>query len=180
MIVTELKIDLPAGKLLLRSPEETDAEMLIDYLRTVNAESRFLSKEPEEITFSAEGEAAFIRANREAEHEVMLLGFLNGEYVGNCSLSGFGTMRSRHRAVLGIALYQKYTGLGIGRAMIGQLMTIAREWGLEQIELEVVADNKRAIRLYEQMGFVRSGTLTRNMKYKDGTYADAYWMVKQL
>ena len=30
------------------------------------------------------------------------------------------------------------------------------------------------------MGFKIMGTFPNNMKYKDGTYADAYWMMKKL
>ena len=44
----------------------------------------------------------------------------------------------------------------------------------------MVADNDRAIALYKKIGFEKMGTFPHNMKYKDGTYADAYWMVKIL
>ena len=60
------------------------------------------------------------------------------------------------------------------------LIKIAKEKGIEQLELEVVADNDRAIALYKKIGFEKMGTFPHNMKYKDGTYADAYWMVKIL
>lgn len=80
----------------------------------------------------------------------------------------------------GNRLIQKYTGMGIGKAMIEKLVAVAREKGIEQMELEVVADNKRAISLYKKMGFDIFGTFPDNMKYKDGTYADTYWMMKRL
>jgi ribosomal protein S18 acetylase RimI-like enzyme len=51
---------------------------------------------------------------------------------------------------------------------------------MEQIELEVVKDNTKAFSLYKKMGFEVMGTLPNNMKYKDGTYTDAYLMVKKL
>ena len=50
----------------------------------------------------------------------------------------------------------------------------------EQAELEVIADNKNAIALYEALGFVKYGQFPNNMKYADGTYADAIWMMKKL
>ena len=46
--------------------------------------------------------------------------------------------------------------------------------------LEVVTENRRAISLYQKMGFRICGTLPDNMKYKDGTYADVYWMMRKL
>ena len=140
----------------------------------------FFVKEPEEITLTLEEEIAFIEHQNSSENNLLMIGLLDGEYVGNCSLMGNGAMRYQHRASMGIALYQKYTGLGIGKVMIENLLTIAKEKGLEQIELEVVADNERAIALYKKLGFQIYGTFPDNMKYKDGTYADAYWMMKKL
>ena len=180
MRIKEDTIQLKDHQLFFRSPEEKDAEMLLEYLKTTCGETRFLVKEPEEITMTLEEEVQFIRRQNESGDSLMILGFLDGEYVGNCSLMGMGASRYRHRASMGIALFQKYTGMGIGKAMIEKLFSIAREKKIEQIELEVVADNERAISLYKKMGFEICGTMPRNMKYKDGTYADAFWMMKRL
>ena len=64
--------------------------------------------------------------------------------------------------------------------MMEELASIAKEKGLEQIDLEVNADNKRAISLYERMGFEIMGTFPNYTKYEDGSYADTYWMLKRL
>ncbi len=180
MRINEDIIKIKGHDLLLRNATEEDAEMLLKYLKTTCGETRFLVKEPEEITLTPEEERQFINNQNESEHNLMLLGFLDGEYVGNCSFTGMIPCRYQHRASMGIALYQKYTGMGIGKAMIKKLFAAAKEKGIEQIELEVVADNKGAIALYRKMGFEIFGTLPNNMKYKDGSYADVYWMMKQL
>lgn len=180
MRIDEEIIKVNGHDLLLRNAGEGDAEMLLEYLKTTCGETRFLAKEPEEITLTLEEERQFINAQNASEYNLMLLGFLDGEYVGNCSFMGMSQSRYRHRVSMGIALYQKYTGMGIGKAMIEKLVAVAREKGIEQMELEVVADNKRAISLYKKMGFDIFGTFPDNMKYKDGTYADAYWMMKRL
>lgn len=180
MRIEDKILTVNGGELLLRNPREEDARMLIDYLKITCGETRYLVKEPEEITMTLEEEEAFIRKQNDSENSLILLGFLNGRYVGNCSLMGNGPLRYRHRVSMGIALYQEFTGLGIGRAMIGALLKIAGEKGFEQVELEVVKDNERAIRLYREMGFEICGTFPNNMKYKDGSYADAYYMVRRL
>lgn len=64
--------------------------------------------------------------------------------------------------------------------MIEKLISVAKEKGFEQIELEVVADNERAIHLYKSLGFEICGMCPNHMKYKDGTYADVYWMMRKL
>ena len=180
MYVEEYVIQLDGTELRLRNAREEDAEILIDYLKQTCGETRFLVKEPEEITLTIEQEKNFIRNQNESEGNLMLLAFLNGKYIGNCSLMGNAPSRYRHRASVGIALFQAYTGMGIGRKMLELLCEIAKEKGIEQLELEVVADNDRAIALYKKIGFEKMGTFPHNMKYKDGTYADAYWMVKIL
>lgn len=180
MRIEDKILTVKGGELLLRNPREEDARMLINYLKVICGETRYLVKEPEEITMTLEEEEAFIRKQNDSENSLILLGFLNGRYVGNCSLMGNGPLRYRHRVSMGIALYQEFTGLGIGRAMIGALLKIAGEKGFEQVELEVVKDNERAIRLYREMGFEICGTFPNNMKYKDGSYADAYYMVRRL
>ena len=180
MKIEERNIDLNGHELILRNAKESEASMLLEYLKTTCGETRYLVKEPEEITLTLEEERAFIEHQNSSENDLLMIGLLDGEYVGNCSLMGNGAMRYQHRASMGIALYQKYTGLGIGKVMIENLLTIAKEKGLEQIELEVVADNERAIALYKKLGFQIYGTFPDNMKYKDGTYADAYWMMKKL
>lgn len=180
MIIEESITKINGHELLLRNAIEEDAEMLLEYLKTTCAETRFLVKEPEEITLTLEEERHFINSQNTANFNLMLLGFLDGEYVGNCSLMGNGPCRYQHRVNMGIALYQKYMGMGVGKTMIKKLINFAKEKGIEQIELEVVADNVKAITLYKKMGFEIFGTFPNNMKYKDGTYADAYWMMKRL
>lgn len=59
-------------------------------------------------------------------------------------------------------------------------LDVAKEIGYEQVELEVISDNKRAIALYRELGFEKYGSFPRNMKYANGTYADADWMMKRL
>lgn len=180
MRIDDIKIMMNGKELLLRSATEEDAQMLLDYIKVTCGETRFLVKEPEEITMTVEQERNFINNMNASDNSLLLLGFLDGEYVGNCSFAGSGARRYKHRVSMGIALYQKYTGMGIGRVMIENIIEIAREKGFEQMELEVVANNERAIHLYKKMGFEIYGTFPDNMKYKDGTYADAYWMMRKL
>lgn len=180
MLIEKEIYDLEGKELLLRSPGKEDAAILIDYLRTTCEETRFLSKEPEEVLLTLEEEKEFIRKMNVSDDSVMILAFLDGEFAGNCSFSGQGLKRQKHRATMGIALYQKYTGMGIGRLLIEKLCNIAKERGFEQMELEVMVENERAIHLYKKMGFKIYGVFPGNAKYKDGTYGDAYWMMKKL
>ncbi len=166
---------------ILRNAEESDAEDLIQYLRVVSAETPFLVREPEEILLTIEQEREFLREKKESAKELMLIAVANGKHIGNCSVMQLGTNRRyAHRCQIGIALYQEYCSRGIGRKMIEVALERAKEAGYEQAELEVIAGNEKAISLYKQLGFEKYGVFPDNVKYKDGSYADAFWMMKKL
>lgn len=178
--ITTIK-DKQDREIILRSAEEKDAESLLDFLKITAAETPFLLREPDEIALSIEQEQDFIKAKKDSENEILLIAEIQGKHIGNCSLMSVGGFRRyRHRCEIAIALYQEYCGLGIGKAMLEMLLDIAKQVGYEQAELEVIANNKAAIALYEKLGFQKYGTFPDNMKYADGSYADAYWMMKKL
>lgn len=182
MIIEPITIKDKLGRdVLLRAAKTEDASDLIKYLKATSAETPFLIREPDEITITLEKEESFIRDKIDSERELMLLAFVEGKHVGNCSLMSLAPYkRYQHRCEVAIALYKEYWGLGIGKAMLETVLKVAASLGYEQAELEVVAENESAISLYEKLGFKKYGTFPDNMKYPDGSYRDAYWMMKKL
>jgi len=166
---------------VLRSAQSSDAEALIEYLKVTTGETPYLIREPEEVTITLEQEKRFIESKIDAERELMLVATIDGKHIGNCSLMSIAPYkRYAHRCEVAIALYQEYCGCGIGKAMMQTVLDVAKELGYEQAELEVISDNKGAIAMYESLGFEKFGIFPNNMKYSDGTYADAEWMMKRL
>ena len=186
MVLTEEKYELDGREILLRSANESadDANMLIDYLKTVTGETRFLMCEQDEIKYTTERELDFIKEHNESDNGLLILAFVNGEYAGNCSFEGkTSSRRAKHRAGIGIALFQKYTGFGLGRLLLEVLLRKIKEQGYEQAEqaeLTVVGGNDRAYHLYESMGFKECGRIPNANKYDDGTYSDDILMVCDL
>lgn len=181
MLIDEERLTLNGHEILLRSATAEDAQMLIDYLRTVCGETRFLMKEADEVNLTVEQEINFIEGHNRAPDGLLIIAFLDGEYAGNCSFdSKAGSKRNAHRAGLGIALYQKYTGYGLGRILMEKMIKYAKKLGYEQMELTVVQGNERAIGLYKSAGFEECGRIPNANKYDDGTYADDIFMVKKL
>ena len=173
--------DKNGNEFILRNAEAGDASDLIRYLKVTAGETPYLVREPEEISITEEQEQKFLQSRIDAERELMLVAIVDGKHAGNCSLMSVGgANRYRHRCNVAIALYREYCGRGIGKVMLETILETAKALGYEQAELEVIADNKPAIALYEKLGFIKYGTFPDNMKYKDGNYADAYWMMKKL
>lgn len=182
MYFPEKEVKLKDGRIaVLRSASVEDAADCIRYLKITAAETPFLLREPEEAEMALEQEEAFLRSRLDDPRSLMLIARIDGEYAGNCGLvSEGGAFRTRHRCGMGIALYQKFCGLGLGRIMIKTVVDVAKELGYEQMELEVVEGNDRARHLYENLGFVPFGVRPHALKYKDGHYADETLMVKKL
>ncbi len=174
-------IDKNGRKVILRNAEVEDAEALIEYLKVTTGETPFLIREPDEVTLSLEQEQNFIKDKIDATRELMLIATIDGNHIGNCSLMTIAPYkRYAHRCDVAIALYQEYCGCGIGKIMLQTVLKVAKNVGYEQAELEVISDNYKAISLYKKMGFKKCGHFPDNMKYADGKYADADWMMKKL
>ena len=167
---------------LLRAPVEGDAEMMLDYLMTTSAETPYMIREPEEVrTDLEEEEREFLRKAAEHPRRLMVSAYVEGQLAGTCSFAPASERnRMRHRCRVGISLYRAFWGLGIGTALMGEILAGAKTAGFEQAELEVVSANAPAIGLYKKMGFEATGTIPHAFKYKDGSYGDNLFMVKDL
>ena len=179
MILNEEEHVLNGNKIVFKSPCVEDAEMLIKYLKTVTGETPFLECGSDEVGLTLESEIEFIKSHNDSENDLLMLAFVNGEHAGNCSYRTVGSSRrNKHRARLGIALYEKFTGLGLGKMMMTRMLEIVKDSGFEQAELFVIGGNERACRLYESLGFVETGRVPNATKFDDGSYADEIYMVK--
>ncbi len=182
MIFKEKKIKLKNGEVcVLKSPEITDAEKLLEYLKKTSSETDFMLRYPEEVTMTIDEEKKFINSIIENPNSIMISAFLGDRLVGNASLNSVGSfIKTSHRANFGIAIVKDAWNLGIGRALITEILRFASESSFEQVELEVVSINRNAIKLYEQFGFEIYGNRDNGFKFKDGTYATEYLMMKKL
>lgn len=182
MVIEEKKVILKNGQTcILRSPRIEDAAQMIEYLKISAGETDFLLRYPEEVNVTLEQERDMLQWYLASERNVMLMAEIDGVIVGNSSFVSVGKkIRVRHRCSVGIALYKKVWGLGIGTALLEMLIAKAVECDYEQMELDVLSKNDRAIHLYEQMGFVKCGIRPNAIRHKDGTYDDDIIMVRQL
>lgn len=162
--------------LLLREAEETDAKDVLAYLNRVGGESGNLLFGRDEFSMPLEQEQQFLTALRKQERSLMLLGLHGGELVSVSSLSCFdGRARTAHRAELAVSVRKDHWGLGVGRAAMEALIGFAGRKGLEVLQLDVRADNDRAVALYRSLGFETLGRYRRFFKI-GGEYYDAYSM----
>lgn len=174
------KYELKNGKqLIVKVPEISEAQALIDYMKEVDCETRFLAREPGEFAFTVEQEVAFISSLSEDQNSQLLIAEIDGQIVANCSVGiVMNNLRYLHRAALGISVRESYWGQGIGTILMKECINWCIVHSVEQLELEVITQNVRAIELYKKLGFEKYGTKKNALKYSDGTYADEYYMIK--
>ena len=102
----------------------------------------------------------------------------DGTLIGTAGLNVHPNPRMRHGATLGILVHTGYQNQGVGTALMKTVLDLADNWlMLVRVELEVFADNERAIHLYEKFGFEKEG-LMRMSVVRDGQYRDNYKMAR--
>jgi RimJ/RimL family protein N-acetyltransferase len=99
----------------------------------------------------------------------------NSAVVGWCDIQRHPFPSHSHRGTLGMGLVPDYRGGGVGVRLMDEVLKRAFATGFVRVELNVRADNTRAIRLYENFGFVREGVL-RDAVFVDGEFYDAIAM----
>ena len=178
----ERRITLKDGReCILRPTMPSDAEAMIDYLKLTSAETEYLLRYPDEVSFTIESEKEILGRLLDDKQSVMMVAVVDGKVAGNCSINGIGNKRKIcHRCSMAVALYRDYWGLGIGSAMINYLCELAAAIGYEQIDLEVVAENERAQALYKKCGFTESGKRHNALKFDDGSFHDEILMYKEI
>lgn len=171
-------VTLKNGKeLLLRSCNENDAREVLDVFNTTHEETDYLLSYPNEKGFTLEDEAEFLKMMDKSENETEILAFLDGKLVGTAGISSVGQqLKIKHRAEFGISVLKDYWGLGIGYALTEAVIECAETAGCLQLELEVVADNSRAISLYKKFGFNEFGRNPRGFKNKAGEFQELVYM----
>lgn len=182
MIYTAETITVKGGRTCtIRSAAPEDAARMLQYMHIMLGETRFLLRAPGEFDYTEEAEANVLAGRMNDPRSLMLLAEVDGQIAACADVRSHGAKsRTWHRADLGMSVRRDYWRLGIGSALMERLIAFAREHDFEQIELEVVAANRRALNLYVKYGFEIYGTRPHGMKYEDGTYANDYMMVKRL
>ena len=152
-------ITLKDGKeCLLRNGTEKDGASALENYILTHSQTDYLLSYPDESERSAEGEARFLQAKTESRDEIEILAEVGGRVVGTAGIGKVGEKEKvRRRAEFGVGVEREYWGLGVGRALTKACVECARKAGYAQLELDVVADNERAIALYRSEGFVEYG-----------------------
>ncbi|MDB5102152.1 MAG: hypothetical protein JWM80_6573 [Cyanobacteria bacterium RYN_339] len=168
--------DRHGREIILREAEEGDAVPVLAFVRHVDRESTFLSREPGEFAASEIQERQHISMLRGRTGSIMLLALHDGELVGAIDFSGGTRRRNVHAGEFGLSVRRPYWGAGIGGMLLDAMLVWARGTGfIHKVRLRVQDRNVAAIALYRSRGFEEEGRLAREMRV-DGEWVDLVMM----
>ena len=166
---------------VIRNGVEQDAQAVRDNFILTHGQTDFLTTYPEETSFSVEQEKEYLKKKRDSCREIELVADLDGMIAGTAGVDALGAAeKTRHRASFGISIDQAWWGLGIGRALTEACIECAGAAGYSQLELEVVAANNQALRLYRSVGFMEYGRNPRGFRSRQSGWQEIVLMRLEL
>ena len=166
---------------LLRNGDFPDGSSVFENFNLTHAETDFLLSYPDENSFDQEQEARFLEEKTKSQNEIEIIALVDDVVAGTAGIEAVGTKyKVKHRAEFGISILKEYWGLGLGRALAEACIKCARDAGYMQLELNVVAENQRAVSLYRDLGFVEFGRNPRGFNSRTGGFQELIYMLLEL
>ncbi len=168
-------------ELLVRNAVASDARALRETMQRTHAQTDYLLSYPDEQGTDEEQEARLLEGTEGSGNEVELVAIVDGRIVGTAGVTAVGGRRKvGHRARFGISVLKEQWGMEIGRVLMEACVDCARRAGYAQLELEVVADNERAVSLYRRAGFEEYGRNPRGYRSASAGYQELVYMRLEL
>lgn len=168
-------------KCIIRNDTFEDGPEVSTFFTTTHGETDYLLSYPEESTRDDEKQSNYLKKTTESDRKIELLAIVDGKVVGMAGFNAIGSKyKVRHRAEFGITVSKNYWGQGIGKAIMNACIECAKEAGYIQLELDVVADNTRAIELYKKLGFIEFGRNPKGFQSKYSGFQELIYMRLEL
>ena len=166
---------------LLRNGNAADGFAVFENFNLTHAETDYLLSYPDENSYDPDKEATFLGEKTKSPNEIEIIAIIDGKIAGTAGIEAVGEKyKVKHRAEFGISILKEYWGLGLGRALAMACIQCAKDAGYEQLELDVVSENERALSLYRSLGFVEFGRNPKGFKSRTAGYQEVIYMLLKL
>ncbi|WP_179123794.1 GNAT family N-acetyltransferase [Paraliobacillus ryukyuensis] len=156
---------------MIRVPKKADAPQIIDYVNLVAEETDNLTFGQGEFSVTVEAEEHLIEQSNNDPNRLFLIACEQDSVIAMMTFQARTRERLKHYGEFGLSVQKQYWGKGIAKSMLTQLIEWAKDnQQIRKINLEVRADNDRAIQLYKRVGFREEGCISRYFLIDDKFY----------
>jgi GNAT superfamily N-acetyltransferase len=82
-----------------------------------------------------------------------LVALINGKIIGDATLHQQLGGWKRHVGRVSVLVHPEFRGRGLARALVGEIIEIARSASLEKVEAEFIGEQAAAIKMFAMLGF---------------------------
>ena len=86
-------------------------------------------------------------------HNLPLLALIGGKIVADATLHQQLGGWKRHVGRVSVLVHPEFRGRGLARALIGEIIELARSAGLERVEAEFIGEQAAAMKMFAMLGF---------------------------
>lgn len=171
------RLELSDGRVCeFRALVEDDAEVLLDFLPRMQAETDFVNYFPGEFDWTVEQEREFLRKRMDNPLALSIAAEVGGRMIGLGGAAAPDFRRMQHHAEVGLAVLEEFWHMGIGRRIMDLSIEWGRRVGLRKMYLRVYDYNTRAREMYRKLGFVEEAALHEDIRRADGTFGNTIIM----
>jgi len=160
--------------MIIREGNANDIDQVFEIVKKVAGEGQYLGAGPENIT-----NEFFIKGLEQPEKYILTVAEEEGKIVGYADAKRRNTTIQKHVFGMGIMLLPEHRGKKIGTRLLEKLIEECKKKEGRIIIVDVYETNKGALKLYENHGFERIGTI-KGEGFLKGKYVDLILMVKYL
>lgn len=167
------------NEITIRMVKWEDLDQLLSMFNELSKENTFLTFKGEKITRNTGIDwLSNVISEIERKNKAFICAFMRNKLTGICWVTR-GESRNEHTGILATAVRKNFRDEGIGKELLKTILEESRKLGLKVVYLGVFASNKKAISLYQNLGFQECGRMPKEVFYKN-RYIDGVRMYKEI
>ena len=164
--------------MIIRPAVLADIKSIFDFIKIIAVkETNNVISLPEEFSLTMLDQEKWVKYYTENEYSLLLVAEADDKIVGVLDFKNNSKIRLSHSGEFGISILPEFQDKKIGSKMIEYLITWAgSKPKLKKINLSVFESNKRAIHVYENLGFRIEGQQKNAVQIAEDVFIDLIQM----
>jgi RimJ/RimL family protein N-acetyltransferase len=164
---------------ILRTPRWRDLDDLLELINSLVDEKAEIYM-TQKFTREAEAEWLLkVLSRLKKDEQFFLVAEVDKKVIASSDFQVEGGDQEHRAGAIGIIVRNGYRNLGIGTEIMKTLLEQAAFFGFRTVTVNAFATNKRAIHVYEKVGFVQSGIIPKK-HLRQGRFIDEVIMSKSV